>query len=654
MTTTIRQSVLTLSAGEIGRPGPFPPLEAEAVTRLRADATSVPDDIAARVAAAPPPWSFPYHPQSEYDRERRTRDIDVVVLENEHLRATIVPSLGGRIWSLVDVASGAELLSANKAFQPANLALRDAWFAGGVEFNIGMRGHSPTTCDPLHAAVVDGPGGAPGLRMWEFERARGLVFAIDVHLAHDSDLLAVHVRVVNPDTAPASMYWWTNIAVPETDGTRVIAASRTTYASDYSGRLVGIDAPYRGDIDITLPGQHPGAADYFFDGTGIDVPWITAIGEDGTGLLHASTARLVGRKLFCWGNGQGARRWQEWLSPEGGRYAEIQAGLAPTQFEYLEMPARAEWSWTEVFGKVRVDGAGPEHATPDAIQAADRDVQTRLSTHDIDALHGELSDFARRAPLSILNRGSGWGAVERALRRADQWIDETPTPFPVVEGDDSAPWNDLVVHGVIPPTALVGSHVRGDRWERHLRSIPGADADAFAQYHLGVFAHVAGDAETARAHLRASNAAAPSAAATRALGFVALQQGDAADAARRLRDAIALTSAGSPERAALILETLDVLRRAGDFEQVRSLAITALGDEVLTGSVTARVRLALVEAELEVGDRESAAALLRGGGILPANFREGEDRIAMLWQRTFGEKPPRELDFSMFEGAEVL
>ena len=653
MTTTIRRSALTLSAGEIGRPGPFPPLEPEPVDRLRPDIATVPDDIAARVAAAPPPWSFPYHPQSDYDRQRRTRDIEVIVLENEHLRATIVPSLGGRIWSLVDVASGTELLHANRAFQPANLALRDAWFAGGIEFNIGMRGHSTTTCDPLHAAVVEGPDGAPGLRMWEFERARGLVFAIDVHLGHDSDLLAVHVRVVNPDAAPAPMYWWTNIAVPETDGTRVIAASRVVYASDYSGRLVGLEAPYRGDIDFTLPGQHPGAADYFYDSTGIETPWITAIGEDGTGLLHASTAGLVGRKLFCWGNGRGARRWQEWLSPEGGRYAEIQAGLATTQFEYLEMPAGAEWNWTEVFGRVRVDGVGPEHAGAEAIRAADREVNARLSAYDIYSLHRELADVARRAPLTILNSGSGWGAVERALRPADGWIDETPTPFPVVEEGEHSAWYDLVVNGVVPRTALVGSHVRGERWERRLRSIPGAETDAFAQYHLGILAHVAGDAAAAEAHLLASNLAEPSAAATRGLGFVALQRGQTADAAQHLSDAIALTSAGSPERATLFLEALDVLRRAGDFERVRSMATTALDEAEVTASVTARLRLALIEAQLEVGDREAAAALLRGGGILPANLREGEDRIAMLWERAFGERPPREYDFAMFEGAEA-
>ncbi|MCZ7665985.1 MAG: DUF5107 domain-containing protein [Chloroflexi bacterium] len=39
--------------------------------------------------------------------------------------------------------SGRELLAKNPVFQPANLALRNAWFSGGIEWNIGAIGHSP-------------------------------------------------------------------------------------------------------------------------------------------------------------------------------------------------------------------------------------------------------------------------------------------------------------------------------------------------------------------------------------------------------------------------------------------------------------------------------------------------------------------------------
>ena len=53
----------------------------------------------------------------------------------------------------------ASCCTSTRSSQPANLALRNAWISGGVEWNIGTRGHSPTTMDTLHAASVDGPDG---------------------------------------------------------------------------------------------------------------------------------------------------------------------------------------------------------------------------------------------------------------------------------------------------------------------------------------------------------------------------------------------------------------------------------------------------------------------------------------------------------------
>ena len=42
----------------------------------------------------------------------------------------------------------------NPVFQPGNLAIRNAWFSGGVEWNMGIRGHSVYTCSPVFAARV--------------------------------------------------------------------------------------------------------------------------------------------------------------------------------------------------------------------------------------------------------------------------------------------------------------------------------------------------------------------------------------------------------------------------------------------------------------------------------------------------------------------
>ena len=91
----------------------------------------------------------PYPLEDSYDRDLKPREFPAVVLENSYLKAVFLPGLGGRLWQLWDKAEQRDLLFTNPIFQPGNLGLRNAWFAGGVEFNIGMTGHCPLTCDEL-------------------------------------------------------------------------------------------------------------------------------------------------------------------------------------------------------------------------------------------------------------------------------------------------------------------------------------------------------------------------------------------------------------------------------------------------------------------------------------------------------------------------
>lgn len=45
---------------------------------------------------------LPYTQQDCYDRNRVMRSFKAVILENAHLKATFIPELGGRLWSLWD------------------------------------------------------------------------------------------------------------------------------------------------------------------------------------------------------------------------------------------------------------------------------------------------------------------------------------------------------------------------------------------------------------------------------------------------------------------------------------------------------------------------------------------------------------------------
>lgn len=636
--TRLHADELLLPAADLGDESPLAPLHRVRELHEVENLAELPPDMRERVTYGRLPTTLPCLTQDGYDRDRRPRALPVLVLENEHLRATVLPGLGGRLYSLLHKGSGRELLYRNPVWQPANLALRNAWFAGGVEWNLGSTGHTTLTCEPLHAAHVAGPDGTPVLRLWEWERTRNLVQQVDLWLPSDSPLLYVGVRIRNPHPFEVPAYWWSNVAVPQTPGTRVVVPADRAWHYGYSRRLELVDVARYDGIDPTYPMRHERAADFFFDLPAGQRPWIVALDESGTGLLHASTDRLRGRKLFVWGESRGGRRWQDWLSGGmgGDGYAEIQAGLAPTQMEHLRLPARTDWHWLEAYGLLEVP-AGTVHDADwaRAYEGVGAAVEKTLPAAELDARHAAWRRVADDEPGERLATGSGWGALElHRAARAGERPDLAGTPF----GDATLtarqrPWLALL-DGMLPaaePGEPPDGTLVGPGWRELLEA---AGDDWAAAYHRGVARWYDGDRAGAVAAWRRSLAGARTPWALRNLAVAARADGRAADVAALYREAVAR----APVLRVLAVEALETLL-ALDLVDDAAVVLAALPADVRAAG---RVRLAEVRIRVATGDPSGAQALLDEGVEL-ADLREGAADVAEAWetvQRALGTDRP--------------
>lgn len=315
---------------------------------------SIPTGHGLRIGEGLIPSIFPYKMQSLYDRNFTDRVYKAAILENDYLRAVFLPELGGRLFSLYDKKRGIDLVYRNDVVCFANLALRNAWFAGGVEWNIGIKGHSPFTCDTLFAAAERSRNGEDVLKLFAYEGCRGLVYVIRATL--DGEKLLVNVTVENPCDSVTWMYWWSNIAVEQTKDTRVFVPTGKSFITSYrdGGYIVShMDVPMVNGVDISYASNSDVAKDYFYDIPEQSKKWIASVEADGRGLLHFSDRKLMGRKMFVWGSTQGGSHWNSWLT--GGRdYYEIQAGLAKTQFEHFPIAAHEKITWTECYTALEI------------------------------------------------------------------------------------------------------------------------------------------------------------------------------------------------------------------------------------------------------------------------------------------------------------
>jgi len=621
----LRLETLSMPTAPVGAENPLPPLFLPPRVRPTG-AVDVDDEMRRNLAYGGVSSVLPYLLQDGYGRDRSPADHRVAVLENDRLRATFLLGAGGRLWSLVDTLSGRELLHRNPVFQPANLALRNAWFAGGVEWNIGTTGHTPTTCEPLHAGRIELPDGTPMLRMYEFERLREVVFQVDAWLPEGSPVLLVHVRITNPGDAEVPIYWWSNIAVPQAPDVRVLAPADRAWHLGHDRRLSQVPVPVHEGLDRTYPARAGDAADYFFAIEDDARRWVAALDGEGSGLVQTSTPGLRGRKLFVWGANAGGRHWQDWLSGSDGEYLEIQAGLARTQLEHLPMPGRAAWSWVEAFGLLETD--------PDAVHSADWHLARESVAAAVDRLvpEGVLLDAltlataaADTAPAESLHTGSGWGALERRLRArdGDHSLDRAGTPFvDATLGPAQQPWLDLLEtgamtrpHAASPPP----SYQVSPRWAPALE----AATDSWPQLlHLGVLRAHSGDLAGARDAWTRSVALEATAWAWRNLAALAVVTGDRSGAIRDYRRAVDLV----PDLAPLRLELVSTLLAQGNGTAALEVLEAAAPGQRRLG----RFRWAEARASVLADQLDRAGAIITGG-IVVADLREGELALDELW-----------------------
>ena len=418
------------------------------------------------------------------------------------LRATVALDLGGRLLSLHDLQADRELLYVNPVVQPANLALRNAWFSGGVEWNIGTRGHSPTTMDTLHAARVEGPDGEPMLRLWEWERLRGVVFQVDLWMPPSSR------RAARPHPHPQPQR---HCRCRCTGGrTRRSPPGRTPGCSPpQHGRsapstrapCASSASPDDGD-DVTFPSRHVQAADFFFDIGSGQRPWIAAVDGDGTGIAHVSTARAPRPQAVRLGNGPrraalaavAVPRWRRGVRRDPGR-----AGTDP-----VRAPHDAGAGRVELDRGVRRDRRRPPAQPRWALGRRSRPRRWRPSTSlvpvdQLDALAPSRPERSPTVPAETLATGSGWGALERLRREAsgETWFDDAGTPFPDDSlGPDQEPWLELLRTGRLPsqpPDCPPRSYVVGGDWEARLAAAP---PTWLTDYLRAVLAHGRGDRRT--------------------------------------------------------------------------------------------------------------------------------------------------------------
>ncbi len=571
------------------------------------------------------PSVFPYRMQDLYNRSLKEKEYQCAVLENEYLRAVFLPDFGGRMWSLYDKKAQRDLVYQNPVIRPCNLAVRNAWISGGIEYNCGMVGHGPFTCSRIFTARAALEDGTPVLRMYEFERVRRIVYQMDFFLPEDYKVLYARIRIVNPNREVVPMYWWTNIAVPEGKEYRNVVNSSEAY-NNFGGCVCKNPVPHFNGNDITYPVNNPIAVDYFWKIPESQRKYTAYLDKNGYGLVQTSTSRLKGRKLFVWGQGPGGARWQEFLTQDNSdqKYVEIQAGLANTQYECLPMPPKTAWEWMECYGALQTRPQKVHGNWDEAISETAECLERLVPEDALESLLKSTRKAAVSPAEALIFRGSGWGELERLRRAANNEDELCPHLDFGGVGPEQQEWLTLLNTGnfsEFDAEKMPLSWMLQPEWTEIIKK----SGDGHKKYlHLAAVNFVNGCYDEAEGFCRKALEYLSSPAALFIMSQIMRIKDQKKQAAQYALEAYEFI----PEDISLARQAMESLSKAAEYKKM--LAVYETFDEKLRND--GRIMMLYCLALLRTGDISGAEEYLyHGGGICVVDIREGEISITDLY-----------------------
>ena len=584
-----------------------------------------------------------------------------------------MPELGGRLYSLFDKENQRELLFTNPILQFANLSILNAWFSGGIEWNMGQYGHTFGTCSPVHVAKLIDEDGNEFIRIYDYERTRNFYWAIDCHLPSGARNLRVHVRIINDRSEMTPMYWWTNIAVRETPKARVFGSTDDVifvdqgFAGYGTGKLPYL--PTVPGVDLSFPQNFPFANEYFFQNPkSMSSPWESILYEDGQVFYERSTAALRYKKMFCWGNHVGGRGWQEFLSdassPNFSPYLELQAGLAPTQLHGYQMAGHSEITFTQFFGSFeKTENQQLLNAEWSAAQEKMSDQIEKVAP--IDLLESENLRFGKlgtKEPVEILFYGSSWGAVEQ--RRREKSGENIPAGllFESAKSDHTDDWIELLETGNYPSSDVTKVPTSWMVQKEWISLLEESRQNWLSSLHIGNYYFEIGEKELAIDHWNISLEFDSSPWALRNL---AMAQRDSGNLLAALDLYEKVINKFAPElHDAFYEEYLQLLITVEKYEQLWKIYTEIISVRV----PSERIDLAAAKAALQLGHFEFLVKIFTRTF---AQIREGESTLVAIWfeyqailaaqasgvpvddqirkQVRQSARPPKNIDFRMIE-----
>ena len=307
---------------------------------------------------------YPYFKFDGYARQGQPQEWNTVVLENDYIRVTLIPAIGGKIWGAVEKSSGEEFIYYNHAVKFRNIAMRGPWTSGGVEINFGIIGHAPTTASPVDYATRRNDDGSASCFVAAFDMVTQTWWQVEVNLQPDKAYFTTATTWRNTTPFPRPYYHWMNAGYRAADDLTFCFPGQ--YYIGHEGDVHSWRFDEKGrDLSRYAAHSFGGAKSMHVLGCYNDF-YGAYYENDRFGSVHyAPFNDKLGMKIFLWGLSRSGMIWEDLLTDTDGQYVELQSGRlynqavtqsGSTPFKQHSFAPCATDTWKEYWYPVKETG----------------------------------------------------------------------------------------------------------------------------------------------------------------------------------------------------------------------------------------------------------------------------------------------------------
>lgn len=269
---------------------------------------------------------YPYFRYDGFTDKPVQREWKVVELQNKYITLTVLPQIGGKIWSAVERSTGKGFIYENHVVKFRDIAMRGPWTSGGIEPNYGIIGHTPNSVTPVDYIVRNNDDGSVSCIISVLDLLTSTTWDMEINLPKDKAYFTTKSTWYNANTLDEPYYHWMNIGIKTKGNLQYMYPGTGFLGHQGEHGDWPINKQNSKDVSFYNNNDFGGYKSYHVFGKYTDffgAYWH----DDEMGMArYSGRDDKAGKKIWIWGLSDQGMIWEKLLTDKDGQYSEIQSG----------------------------------------------------------------------------------------------------------------------------------------------------------------------------------------------------------------------------------------------------------------------------------------------------------------------------------------